>query len=116
MTDAMDRAIVHARRWLSTLDAQPVEARADLQELRRRFEAPLPEVGADPIEIIDDLAARAEDGLLGVAGGRFFAWVKGSSVEASLAADWLAIAWDQNPALYACAPSISVIEEWRVNG
>jgi len=111
MTDAMDRAIVHARRWLSTLDAQPVEARADLQELRRRFEAPLPEVGADPIEIIDDLAARAEDGLLGVAGGRFFAWVKGSSVEASLAADWLAIAWDQNPALYACAPSISVIEE-----
>ncbi|HTC89306.1 MAG TPA: pyridoxal-dependent decarboxylase, partial [Bryobacteraceae bacterium] len=33
------------------------------------------------------------------------------SVPAALAADWLTSAWDQNAALYACAPSAAVVEE-----
>ena len=111
MSDALSRAVHHATAWLDNLDEQPVGPTATLDQLRARFDQPLPETGSAPSAIIDDLVTKTEGGLQGVAGGRFFAWVKGSAVEASLAADWLASAWDQNPAIYACAPAISVIEE-----
>ena len=111
MSDALGRAVHHASAWLDNLDEQPVGPTASLENLRARFDAPLPQTGAAPEDIIDDLVEGTEGGLQGVAGGRFFAWVKGSAVEAALAADWLAAAWDQNPAIYACAPAISVIEE-----
>ena len=49
--------------------------------------------------------------LLGNAGGRFYAWVIGGSVDASLAADWLAAAWDQNAGMYAVSPASAIVEE-----
>lgn len=48
---------------------------------------------------------------MGSAGGRFFAWVIGGAVPAALGADWLTSAWNQNAALYACAPAAAVAEE-----
>lgn len=55
--------------------------------------------------------ADTEGGLLGSAGGRFFAWVIGGSLPSALAVDWLCATWDQNAALYACGPAASVVEE-----
>jgi glutamate/tyrosine decarboxylase-like PLP-dependent enzyme len=62
-------------------------------------------------QVIRELAADVEGGLLGSAGGRFFAWVIGGSLPAALAADWLCSAWDQNAGLYATAPAAAVVEE-----
>jgi glutamate/tyrosine decarboxylase-like PLP-dependent enzyme len=111
MADALNDALELAQSWLGGLEDRPVQARADLAALRRRFAGAMPQEGSDPSQVVRELARDMEDGLLGSAGGRFFAWVIGGGLEAALAADWLVSTWDQNAALYACGPSASVVEE-----
>jgi len=111
MTETLEQAFRSARDWLEGLDERPVEARAELAELRARFEGPLPEVGTAPDDVVSHLVTDTKDGLLGSAGGRFFAWVIGGGLDSALAADWLVSTWDQNAALYGCGPVTAVIEE-----
>ncbi len=108
---ALRRATELALAFLGSLDAAPVHATASLAELRRRFAQPLPDDGADPVAIVEDLARDTAGGLLGTAGGRFYGWVIGAGLPAAVAADWLTSVWDQNAGLYACAPAAGVVEE-----
>jgi glutamate/tyrosine decarboxylase-like PLP-dependent enzyme len=48
---------------------------------------------------------------MGVAGPRFFGFVCGGSLPVTLAANWLAGAWDQNTALSAVTPGVARLEE-----
>jgi glutamate/tyrosine decarboxylase-like PLP-dependent enzyme len=108
---ALDRAVAHAKSYLDRLDTAPVSAMASLDELRARFMRPLIDTGVPAERVIDDLAKDVEGGLIGNAGGRFFAWVIGGSIPAALAADWLTSTWDQNAGIYACSPAAGVVEE-----
>jgi glutamate/tyrosine decarboxylase-like PLP-dependent enzyme len=65
----------------------------------------------DPVDVIDELVANTEGGLLGSTGGRFFAWVIGGALESALAADWLTSAWNQNAVLFSTGPAAAVVEE-----
>ena len=111
MSQALTNAAGLADDWLNGLGERPVQARASLEELRARFSGPLPEGPSAAEDIISTLDRDMRDGLLGSAGGRFFAWVIGGGLESALAADWLVSTWDQNAALYACGPAVSVVEE-----
>jgi len=53
----------------------------------------------------------SEGGIVGSAGGRFYAWVVGGSLPAALAADWLTAAWEQNAGIAAAGPAAAVCEE-----
>jgi glutamate/tyrosine decarboxylase-like PLP-dependent enzyme len=108
---ALERATELAVSFLDSLDAAPVCATATLAELRRRFAHSLADEGIDPVTVIDELARDTAGGLVGTAGGRFYGWVIGAGLPASLAADWLTAAWDQNAGLYACSPAAAVVEE-----
>lgn len=108
---ALRRAATHAEAYLEGLGSRPVAATASLGELRARLGGELGREGLDPVRVVDELAGAARGGLLGSAGGRFFAWVIGGASPAALAADWLTSAWDQNAALYATAPAAAVAEE-----
>jgi glutamate/tyrosine decarboxylase-like PLP-dependent enzyme len=108
---ALRRAATLAERYLVGIGSRPVAATASLGELRARLGGELGREGLDPVRVIDELAEAASGGLLGSAGGRFFAWVIGGSSPAALAADWLTSAWDQNAALYATGPAAAVAEE-----
>ena len=108
---ALERALAHALGRLASEENRPVGATADLEELRERFERPLPQSGTDPAQVIDDLVRDVEGGIIGSTGGRFFGWVIGGTLPAALAADWLVSAWDQNAAIHACGPAEAVIEE-----
>lgn len=108
---ALGRSLEHSLEHLDSLAQGPVAATATLAELRERLGRPLERAGQDPAQVIDELVADVRGGLLGSAGGRFFAWVIGGSLPAALGADWLTATWDQNAALYACAPAEAVIEE-----
>lgn len=104
---ALDRALNH----FDTLNTQSVGATANRAMLRERIARPLPQSGMDPANVVDELAVDVAGGLNINSGGRFFGWVIGGSVPAAVGADWLAGAWDQNAALYACSPACSVVEE-----
>jgi glutamate/tyrosine decarboxylase-like PLP-dependent enzyme len=111
MTSPLLQAAEAAQSWIDRLPHTPVGARRSLADLQRDFDAPLPQQGRPAGEVLDELIRLAEPGLLGSAGGRFFAWVIGGGLDSALAADWLVSAWDQNAALAACGPSVSVIED-----
>ena len=63
-----------------------------------------------PIAVVDELAAVAEPGLTAMGSGRYFGFVIGGALPASLAADWLVSAWDQNAGLAQPTPAVSALE------
>jgi len=107
----LKRAAELAAAYIESLDRQKVGTEIDPQSLRARLDKELTPGGLPPLEVIEELAEDARDGLLNSGNGRFFGWVIGGGIPVSVAADWLTSAWDQNAAAYACSPSAAIIEE-----
>jgi len=107
----LESTLGHALRYIDSLDEAPVSATTSLADLRQRLGRPLAGEGMAATQVIDELVADVQGGLLGTSGGRFFGWVVGGSVPAALAADWLTSVWDQPAALFASGPAVAVIEE-----
>ena len=107
----LERTTELAVEFLRGLPERPVKAPADLETLRHELGGPLPGQGEAPGLVIEELARRADGGLVATPGPRFFGFVIGGSLPAALAADWLTSAWDQNAGLYVAAPANSVVEE-----
>jgi glutamate/tyrosine decarboxylase-like PLP-dependent enzyme len=61
--------------------------------------------------VIAELAAAADPGIVAEASGRYFGFVVGGAVPASIAADWLTSTWDQNAGLFVLGPSASIVEQ-----
>jgi glutamate/tyrosine decarboxylase-like PLP-dependent enzyme len=107
LRDAASRAI----RYLETLDERavfpPQEARARLAALA----GPLPEQPVPPAEVLAQLDEVASPATVASAGRRYFGFVTGGSLPATVAASWLAAAWDQNGFSATMSPAIAAIEE-----
>ena len=65
------------------------------REVLARFAEPVPAEGLAPAAVIEELAAKAEGGILGMTSPNFHGWVTGASHPAGVAADWLTSAWGQ---------------------
>jgi glutamate/tyrosine decarboxylase-like PLP-dependent enzyme len=99
-----------AADYLDSLDSRPVYPRAGVGELRSVLDSPLPEGPTDPSEVIEQLVADVDPGVVASQSGRYFGFVVGASLPAALAADWLVSTWDQNLGLVALGPSAVVVE------
>ena len=108
---ALERAAQHAFAFLESLETRSVATTVSLGALRARLTRPLADRGVPAVQVIDELVADADPGILGSQGGRFFGWVIGGGLPAAMAADWLTTVWDQNAGVHACAPAASVVEE-----
>jgi glutamate/tyrosine decarboxylase-like PLP-dependent enzyme len=107
---ALARAYELSAGFLDTLQDRPVWPRATYEEMLVALGGELPVAGADPVAVIEDLARRADPGIAGTAGGRFFGFVVGGELPAALGADWLTSVWDQNAGLTSLAPSAAAAE------
>jgi glutamate/tyrosine decarboxylase-like PLP-dependent enzyme len=100
-----------ASDFLESLDDRPVFPQVSAAELRDALGGPLPAGPTDPKDVVEDLAAAADPGIVAMPSGRYFGFVIGGGLPAALAADWLTSAWDQNAGLYVGGPSASVVEQ-----
>ncbi len=71
----------------------------------------LPEEPTDPAAVLALLDEVGSPATVATAGGRYFGFVIGSSLPASLAASWLAGAWDQNASVAVMSPAAVALEE-----
>ena len=109
--DTLDIAFAEARRYLNSLGTRPVASRGTPAEMRAPLPGQFPERGMPAHDVVRAIAAAADPGLTGHAGGRFFAWVKGGALPSALAADIMCSAWDQNAVLASTSPAGAVLEE-----
>ena len=77
------------------LATAPVWPAASLDDIIAGFDRPLQDQGVPTAQVVDELAAAAQRGLVGSAGPRYFGFVTGGSVDAALCADILVAGWDQ---------------------
>ena len=111
MTDPLRLVADHATRFLSSLDERSVGPEAGYDELVEALGGPLPEAGEDDAQVLRELIAAGEPGVVGSQTGRYFGFVFGSALPAAVAADWLATAWDQNGFSVVSSPVAAAVEE-----
>jgi glutamate/tyrosine decarboxylase-like PLP-dependent enzyme len=115
----LERVLEEATGFLDGLPGRRVAARTDVDGVAAALRRPLPEQGAEPMEVIEELIAGAEPGVLAIPSGRFFGWVMGGVLPVTLAADWLTSTWDQNAGLLVSSPAAAgaewVASEWLLD-
>ncbi len=109
--DVLNAAHRHASAFLRDVANRHVGGTATRAQLLAALGGPLPQCPADPLAVIDALARDADPGIVATVGPRYFGFVTGGAVPVTVAADWLASAWDQNGAMYVMSPALAVMED-----
>ena len=107
LEDAARRSIEYRLRIEDRDVAPDAKSVAALESFREA----IPEEGSDAgqtIAMLDELGSPAA---VAMTGPRYFGFVIGGSVPVSLAANWLAGAWDQNAAMHEVTPAVAILEE-----
>jgi glutamate/tyrosine decarboxylase-like PLP-dependent enzyme len=99
-----------AADFVDTLDERPVFPQDSVEEIAEALGGPLPSSPSDPREVVELMAREIERGVVATAGPRYFGYVIGGALPATVAADWLTTIWDQCAGLGALGPSASVVE------
>jgi len=108
LLDAAERSL----RYLESLDDRGVAARPEaVDRLLRALDGPQPEQPVPPGAILGFLDEHGSPATVASAGGRYFGFVTGGALPATLAANWLAGAWDQNSFSFISSPAASLFEE-----
>ena len=97
--------------YLDRVGDRHVGGRATRADLLHALGGSLPERGANGVDVLEQMAAAADAGLVATPGPRYFGFVTGGALPVTVAADWLASAWDQNGALYVMSPAVAVMED-----
>ncbi|MCA9672124.1 MAG: GNAT family N-acetyltransferase [Myxococcales bacterium] len=101
----------YASEYACTLDQRAVfPGDADVAALAG-FDEALPEGPCDARSALAALHHVAAPATVASTGGRYFGFVIGGAMPATIAASWMATAWDQNAGLEVCSPAAAHLEE-----
>ena len=99
-----------AAQFVESLPGRRVAAARGIDDLVRTLGGPLPRLGRPASAVVAQLDEIGSPGTVASAGPRYFGFVTGGSLPASLAANWLATAWDQNAFSQTASPIGAAIE------
>lgn len=111
MQELLTDVATRAARYLAGVNDRPVAPSAAALARLKELGGPLPDAPADPAELLAQLDEIGSPATVATTGGRYFGFVVGGTVPASLAANWLAGAWDQNAAMRLMSPVAATVEE-----
>jgi glutamate/tyrosine decarboxylase-like PLP-dependent enzyme len=104
MKELLLDAALRAIRYREQLANRSVIPTPEAIERLALLDEPLPDLPSDPQAVLSLLDELGSPATLATAGGRFFGFVVGSSLPATVAASWLATAWDQEGGQTVTAP------------
>jgi glutamate/tyrosine decarboxylase-like PLP-dependent enzyme len=111
MDELFNDAAARAKRYWQSLDERRVSPAPDALTRLSELEEPFPASQSDPHAVIALLDEIGSPNTVATAGPRFFGFVIGGAVPATVAASWLASAWDQNAGLRLASPIDAKLEE-----
>src|SRR5258705_6935333 len=101
----------HALGYLNELPARRVFPDKKSLAMLDQLSVALPEVPAKAEQVIKTLNEIGSVNTVATNGGRYFGFVFGGSLPASLAASWLVSAWDQNAVFKVSSPIAARLEK-----
>jgi len=110
MSDLLDDAAKRAGRYLVTLDTRSVAPAKEAVAALARFDQAFPEHPSSAEAVLAELDEIGSPATMASAGGRFFGFVIGGALPATVAANWLATTWDQNAGLVVTSPTNAALE------
>jgi glutamate/tyrosine decarboxylase-like PLP-dependent enzyme len=105
------RTAERAAAFRETVGERHVAPEVDVEAFRKEFGGPLPDEGADPKTVIDELVEMVEPALVASAGPRFFGFVMGGALDSATAADMLTTGWEQVGFNGVTSPASALVEE-----
>jgi glutamate/tyrosine decarboxylase-like PLP-dependent enzyme len=111
MNDLLQQAAARAQRYLAELDTRSVRPTSAALNGLTRFERSMPEQPVAAAEVLAELDDFGSPATMATAGPRFFGFVMGGSLPVTVAASWLAAAWDQNAGLVVSSPVGAMLEK-----
>jgi len=110
MRELLENTAQRAITYLEGLDSRGVAPAPEAVSNLLALDAPLPEEPDQPEAVLKLLDEHCSPATMAMAGPRFFGFVIGGSLPVTLAANWMAGAWDQNAAYYNSTPSVALVE------
>jgi len=111
MDELLRDAAARAIRYRQNVGNRPVWPAAAALDALGRLDEALPATRQNDAAVLALLDEIASPATVATSGGRYFGFVIGSSLPATLAANWLAGAWDQNAGGVIQSPAAARLEE-----
>lgn len=111
MNELLSDVAFRASRYLAGINERSVAPSSEAIDRLHELGGPLPDASGDPAQILALLDEIGSPATVATTGGRYFGFVVGGTLPASLAANWLAGAWDQNAAMRVMSPVAAKLEE-----
>jgi glutamate/tyrosine decarboxylase-like PLP-dependent enzyme len=109
--ETLQEAAQRALAYMQSVHNRPVIASAQALQRLDELKHPLPRNGLDAREIVRRLDEIGSPATIASAGARYFGLVTGGALPATVAANWLATAWDQNACFRWTAPIAAALED-----
>jgi glutamate/tyrosine decarboxylase-like PLP-dependent enzyme len=107
----LESAARRSARYLSEIGERRAGPSADAVRALRGFDVEMPDAPVDPETVLDTLDRLGSPATVATTGGRYFGFVMGGSLPVTVAANWLAAAWDQNAVMAVTSPVAAAVED-----